>query len=812
MFAAAEAAAIALTAAGGAGGAGQAGQQGGQGGHGGDGARSEIWPVGTPSAATAGGNGGPGGKGADGGAPGAGGMPGPIMLRMVNLGAAAFTPALEAGEPGAPGQGGAGGAGGTGGIGGIPVVRQTITAGPGGGYTWIDGSPLPSGRTPAATSSGKTPNKLAKAAPGKPDIQEQCGPANLVAGLPDLLLDHVQMLIDRIQVDHLALTGSLDGNDYGALIDRVSWASTLLEDWTPLDLAGTRARDALRNTLKTVSDRLTAAIDYYGHSADWAPLGSIAFYNQRFANALDALTAVEKAHNAQAIAVATNNFDAAQSKEAIRALQDRLDGYQAGVTDKRRAIDDLIGQINVKDADLIDAKSALIDPAIDEFKKAVTNTCGLQFDDFVEVVSQIAFLGEKPLQQSAMVASQAVKLAETGLSKVVAADGTKFDKKLVIDKLTKVSFTKDALTGIVGDADGIRVTDRGAVRLLGAQAEFDQFCDGFWNISGAAAAKQVFDDYVAAVQARNADIVTLNETLSTLRSYIEGQAQTQQALDAVKAAGAARSDPGAATMVDQLGRMVVRTMADTVEALYLASRAYAFWSHEDGDELASVLQDFGAGQPLGMTSVALSAAGEQVFQHYSKTIEDQLSNLPVLIPPKNEQRGICIVLEQSAHPRLFAKLQRENTANFRINVPKPGTSKADNRLAAYPEFHLSQVCCWVHGARWAADSGFDVQINLTHEGRESFIGKDGKLRIFRHDPVKIIIVHDSRRPGDPDSISQRSDFSDDPKNPIRAPVGPYASWKIAINPQLNPGIDLAGVNQITLELMGLARSFGEMSP
>lgn len=159
LFAAAEAAAIALTAAGGAGGAGQAGQQGGQGGHGGDGARSEIWPVGTPSAATAGGNGGPGGKGADGGAPGAGGMPGPIMLRMVNLGAAAFTPALEAGEPGAPGQGGAGGAGGTGGIGGIPVVRQTITAGPGGGYTWIDGSPLPSGRTPAATSSGKTPNK-----------------------------------------------------------------------------------------------------------------------------------------------------------------------------------------------------------------------------------------------------------------------------------------------------------------------------------------------------------------------------------------------------------------------------------------------------------------------------------------------------------------------------------------------------------------------------------------------------------------------------------------------------------------------------
>ena len=801
---AAPTAAVSLVADGGPGGSGLDGQTGGQGGPGGVGGDGEKYWAGNPSHATKGGPGGPGGRGGDGGAAGAGGVPGAIKVRVRNSGLLAFGTSLKAGAPGTPGNGAAGGPGGVGGLGGIPWVKVRGVLAE--NQVLKQGDRIVSGATSnEAGSKGLTPAALSLGTDGTADAAEQCDDASLVGSLRMPLTAYTAMMLDRIQTDFLALSGAASGAGIGQLTDRVAWICALLEAYLPATAGEITVSQAQLATAHEVRDRLTTGVDYYGHHPDWVPLGSIGFYQEQFAQALKTLQAVEKEsdHHVSALTAATRSSTELESAKV--ALTARQTDYQAAAGAERATIKRLIASIATKDGEATAARIVL-QGAVDAFVQAVKKAVGLTLEDLIDTIGQFAFLGENPFQKTAMGLSQSMKLLNTAATKVLTVDGQAVDKRLVIGKLTAVDLATTSLQQIKGTGSGIDAADPAAVKLIAQQENFDQICSEFWNISGAAAARTDFEAYVEAVQARNADILALNESLLKLRGWLASKAETEAAIAASNEKAALGAVAGDSAIVAQLQRMVARARADCIANLALASRAYGFWSLLPGDALASILEDLAVGQPLAMTSAALDSAGEQILSKYGKAVDAGLQNRPIRFPPLDDklQRGILVTFTQMSHPAVIRSLREKGCATVTLKPARRSTAADENPFAGHLDVRLISARCWVHGVEWEPGAGGEVRVDFEHEGKETIVSIDDVVNIVRHDPVYLMTKYDYRRPGDPAGLVEVSDLEDHEANQVAAPIGPFARWRIMIDPKLNTGVELSRITGVTVEFHGSA--------
>ena len=804
---AATTAAISLVADGGPGGNGLDGQVGGQGGQGGPGADGEnYWAGPTPSAATEGGPGGLGGAGGNGGAPGAGGTPGSIRLRARNAGMSAFGSSLQSGLPGDPGAGAARGLSGSGGQGGVAWVEQHAPGG-GLGSSWVKGGRVASGTTPdQPKDKGKTPDKLSQGAPGAPDAKDQCDDTDLVSGLVRPIATYTAMLLDRIQVDFLAVSGSDVADDYADLADRIDWLCALLDAYSPAAPGELGQIASQRTAAKLAKDRLTATVDYYGHCPDWVPLGSIEYYGTQFAAALQTLQDVEADSDRHVTALIASTQSVSELKDAKNALVAGQAAYNDAAKTEHKNLTRLIASVATKNGEATDARTQL-DGTVAAFEQAVNAATGLTAGDFLDVVSQFAFFGQETFQQLAMVGGEALKLGDAMVNKVVDVDGQHVDKGLVVDRLTAVPFTVDELQQISGGAAGVDLADPAALKLVAQQEQFDAICEKFWNIPGASDAKAAFDAYVSAVQARNADIVSLNESLDRLRDWVAGAEQTRAAIAAADAKAATGVPGGASAIVAQLQRMLARARADCISNLYLASRAHAFWSLVPGDALASVLSDLATGRPLAMTSTALDAAGEQILSKYGGEIDAGLKNRPITFPAPQAgtgSGGIIVRFTEESHPTVFEELRAKGHTTVILHPSRKRTTADENPFAGHLDVRLTMAHCWVHGVRWAPGTGSGVRVDFEHEGRETVVTIDDDVVVVRHDPVHVMTKYDSRRPGDPAGLIEVSDLQDGSAKPVGALIGPFARWRIVVDPALNVGVDLSKVTEITFEFHGSA--------
>ena len=383
------------------------------------------------------------------------------------------------------------------------------------------------------------------------------------------------------------------------------------------------------------------------------------------------------------------------------------------------------------------------------------------------------------------------------------------DKKWVIDQLKTTALSVDKLTEIVGSTLGIVSSDAGGLRLLAKQSELDDLCNKFWNVTGAAKAKQAFDDYVSVVQTRNAHIMVLNESLARLRDFVAGKAQTTSATAKASLLAANQADAGSGTLVAQLTRMTSRARADCIEALYLAGEAYAFWALKPANALAAVLSDLRAGRPLAMSATALTAAGEQMLLQYEKTIDTMLGQRPIWFPPKQatNRRGLFVELTPESHPRVFKGLRTNGETWFHLSAPRYATPAESSPFAGHADVRLSEVRCWISGVVWTPSHGPKIRVDLEHEGHEHIVGPDNVLATFRHTPVHLTMTYDSTRPCDLDGISEQSSLTDVGRRDGGALIGPFARWRLKVITTLNPGVILEKVDKITLEMCGTARSF-----
>ena len=806
---------LTVGAQGGRGGAGLKGQKGATGGAGGDGCDPQDWtnnhgeivfawkyyltlphPAGRP---------GRGGRGGQGGASGRGGDGGNVIL-AVRYGAGDTLDASNV-APGAWGNPGDGGDGGDTGAPGFNPQFWTMDKNFAGTPRWDKLAPYPTDPLPAPARKGDQGDDGSKVTPqpdaGKSTVMANCEVAAFLGdNVPYPMTGYLQMLLERVR-DDLLLVGA--GTPSDDLKDRMAWLGDLLDAYSPTDPREIDRLDALRGGAHLLGDRPgKRRLDYFGHTATFAPLGPMSFHESNFDTAVSTLSALQAAYGD---ALAQLSEHGSRSGQLIKAAA----GFSAQAESASQAADTvqtdlavLAARIVKDEAEVTDAK-ADVDVDAAALKDAVTAATGLSVADFFQAIGQFAFFGESPPQQAAMVISQLGTLANDA-TKCLGADGQHYNTTLVLAQIASVTdldaaWTEFRTNGMIG---GIRLADPGAKLLIGKQSQLDSLCDKLWNFDEAHALKTGFERYLAAMQQRNADILSYNEGVSAWQQYSVDAAHATAAAQVATDEAAGVQYPGLLTTAAQLGHMVDRAKDDCISELYLASRAYWFWSLKPGDELAKVLSDFSLGQPLALDAVMLNAAKSSIYEATATEIERRLSNPTSWLPDQDNHtaRGIIVSLTETTHPKVLDALRTTGIA--RVWLPPARHAGDDtNAFDGLANVRCARVRAWVVGAKTSNDL---LRVDLTHGGHEIIIEPDdtpfvvthARVRVpFQYDLTKTIgteeaIVMDARLTPDPTMKAA------EPADPGTALIGPFAHWTIDLT-EYNHDLDRSAISEVQLE-------------
>ena len=796
--------ALTLASNGGQGGNGVQGQPGATGGKGGAGHYYTTAPtapgMGDWYAPASGGAGGRGGDGGDGGNGGDGGHVGQVSVSILQAGATGISVARS------PGQGGECGGG---------VNHDKLAPGGGGGQSgWC---PRPSGDgygMPDRPGLGG-----AKGGPGKPGTTDdpkaipaftpdtQCQPKDLVQGIPTSLLGYLSMQVDRLRSDVLAagVTGP-QGSDDSPLADRIDWLSTLLSAYSPK--AGEfDAFDALRGDAETLASNYRKGLDYFGNAPSYAPLGSIAFHRDQFEQTVGRLQQAQAHLDELGDSVNTGAATTAALANARTRLESEAAFLDGKIDEAAQAMSSLVDRLNTSDDSVIEAKEKVVAQDTASFSDAISQAMGLSLDNFIDAFGQFAFVGEEG-PAAIMAISQVGKLIADGTSNVLADDGQSIPKQFLLEQLSDATTDQEFSQQLTD-----RSPNTALVRAVAQQKQVDGICDKFLSYPSARDLRAAFEDYVAAVQARNNDILVLNQTATARQQLLVKRARLKAASATDAASLAALSDPGAATMGAQLARIVTQYKEECVRQLYLASRAYWFWSLKARDVLSSALDKLTIDSCVPLTTDVLSSISLDIYQAMNNDIEQRLADPAQWFPPADanqDARGLR--MDFGADSEVVKKLRAGKSASFSIPAARP-TPHADaaNPFLGLGDVRLSKVRPWVFGATTTNQM---LRVDIEHGSADTIIDPAGACTVVSHDPLGLTFRFDMSKGVDtPQSIYDGAngpidgDVRSPEQDPMSALIGPFTTWKVTISPDYNPGLQTSDITRLSVEFFGHQRRF-----
>jgi hypothetical protein len=854
---------LTLSACGGAGGQGRAGQRGGKGGPGGPGA--DFWQQ-EPSmnqayqltySALAGGPGGNGGHGGIGGPGGTGGRAGNCTL-IVNDALGQNTTITYSGKPGDAGlrgwhgEGGAAGDNGRDGAGryadssGIPPNRNNYW------NTVVFRGLIPeSGKSGAERfkeMGSSLPPELVDPPPAKwgryllvHDVDAVPATSNdAVEKLRGFArVSHLHMIFETareryLEWDAFRINGETANADAKkkellALFDFLDLGARLLPKYSSTD--DKRVRDDIAATLASLKRNLALDLDYFGHSQDFVPLGSPDFYLQPFNDELGFLKERETTYYdyTQALKDKINVND--QRFKAIRQADANITTLEQNLNQLKITLTGLI-KTDIPNADkaIGEAKTKLQDK-LGNLTNEIKTTTGLTPEDFIDCLFNLAFAGSPETGHGAFtmfttLTSQSAKLISKAIDTLPNDEGQPVQKKHMlfqVDRLTNdITKLNEAWTTIKTARAGLetaQLNDPDAYRLLMTREKFDNLLEQFSTMGAVQSAKDALDNYVDAVQQRNAVLADYN-TLITEYLRVMGELETTKAQkDDVEQLRANTAQPNLPAETAFVTALYNRSRERCIEYCYLASRAYRFWTLQPDNELASVLK---LGSPNEINFQLLSGVVEALYQKRTEQIWTSLSKTVQDFPPKEADykgTGICVVANSRTHRQAIADLKKNGVASFTIAAPTQNSTVSENPFSLHANVRISRVRIWVMGVNTTDRM---CRVRARHKGYEVVRAVNKALVPFSHEPVDLVFVYDwtkvlwnmqgeyvenpepallhASTDGD---LTYKGDYAGSRYLPL---IGPFAEWEITVSDKDNKGLDRSKITAICFDFHGFSQT------
>jgi hypothetical protein len=646
------------------GGRGQDGQPGQDGAEGGDGGHGWIFlDSGWATFPTDGGPAGNGGNGGKGGQGGKGGKGGNIIYYRVGIEVNEFGRDIGrpivypwGGQEGTPGAGGALGRKGTPGDGGNgpkPGFSRTADRTRNWNYAQkgrpgVDGLPGAAGdRPPGEDHKGNSDVKLVT-------LPEMAGVWRVT---------QLQMMFEAVRARYLATDPRREKAKFAEIGEKLAWIDRLLLNYPDNDKA---LAAALAKTVLSVRETQDVGLDYFGKTPAFMPAVSLATYQTALDGALGYLHAAEVDY--------LNYFaklkKAQEAADELGAAQHHIEANKGYMVDKKRATVIDLAALKTQIDEAEEARKAYkenkLDPALKNFAVKVNQAFGLGPKPFVDCLSQLAFIGEKPFNIAAMVTSQVAQLGTEmaeAKQKILNDLGEQVDKNYVLGQIARVQSGsgKELRAEFQKMGDGT-ISDSASYKSVVQLNALRELCDEFRQTEGAFDAAAAIDHYIELIERRNGIIDFYNEGCRRLVD-LDGEVRRCELqinqFDAKRAKEQARLP----VMTSLVAGYYERAKTECIREIYMANRAYSFWALEPYEGFYGRLGDPAALAHAGLKDIAEETKRKLLTR--LDTVRETKNWFPKL-DSDDDALGVLVVMTKESHPEVLRALQINFRTEFEL--------------------------------------------------------------------------------------------------------------------------------------------------
>ena len=552
------------------------------------------------------------------------------------------------------------------------------------------------------------------------------------------------------------------------------------------------------NESKIYLNQMQKGLDYYGYSSNYVPLASFSFYREIVEKLLNNLEKIESSYKGYF----QNLKDQTKALEDLKNTRDdskriiQESEYKKGIllsmaTTTATAIEAY--------ADKMEKQKKIFLNEIEDFRDKIENASGFNLDDLFSAVSMCAFCPESGF----MAATQAGQLIYNSTEKInCGPGGQSVDKKYLVSRFKAIEADYQSLSeGYNQLADGhLQAEDINANKLLVQKQNLESFLDDFYAKfpDDVKNLKDSFDQYFSIVIERNNKIITYNSIVDTVvdcENSIESNKNKIQILNDDKLK---TIKPNLPIIVNFVSKIYHEARGQVMEELYMASKAYKFWALSDTNFLAQALG--GAGIST-IDSAMLRDVQSTIIKGYQDTVEAK-GREAQHFPLNPQDKGIEFVFSESMGSSYIDSLKKNNEIYFKIKKVGPRTSKEESPFAGLAEVRLLKIRVWLVGAKSADNT---IQVDIINEGSEDIVNRKGMTYSFTHDPVATKFIYS--RENNVDKIIEDGDVGMKDDDSLYAQIGPFANWRLRVDPRYNKNLDLSELIDVKIEFHGMNYSF-----
>ncbi|KAK6333039.1 hypothetical protein TWF718_010863 [Orbilia javanica] len=556
--------------------------------------------------------------------------------------------------------------------------------------------------------------------------------------------------------------------------------------------------------------RMSSGHDMFDHIPSWAPRLSVGFYQQQITDQMTVLKFIEDQ---------TKTYSAGAT-----AAQDTLDAAKAGL-DKTQTIYDTAaakvtlltgpnGQLAQTGAKIALATPVLSAKRLEILKKLQKVKADIESHIDWNIESLIGSLATVAMMPSySNAAAQTLSYGYDMFTKVTNNQGQQVDKSYVISQLATCGGTIKSLAQAytVNASGSIDVDKASALKITTTAKNISSILDEFKSAipsSDSGALSQALDDYMSVINTRNSAVMDYNALIVVLAGALRDEQTSKTRIQNLTQIKASLNPelPAIAFWLQQIGDML---RLEVMRLLNYQNRALQFWALVQPTS-------FGNHGPLrDLTDLETDIAGLQTsFETGTNNLygSEYWAIWPSLDQKANGGGGewyqvpasdlIAFQLSQEVNPTGYT-VDIELTPD-KLSSPSTSGSAAMKIFAGKSNVRLSQVRVWllnVQGKQTDAQGRNPITVHITQLGAESIWDQNGVKYDFTHEAVDMDFEYDftnvkTVKDCTQDVVMAEQAISNNyigggkPGNDSVAAIGPFATWRIQVMMEANPGVKL----------------------
>jgi hypothetical protein len=539
------------------------------------------------------------------------------------------------------------------------------------------------------------------------------------------------------------------------------------------------------NEATQMSNQLIQGLDAYGHNYNFAPRGTYQMYKSALNEMIDSFIKIETAY-------LQYSKKLSDQKAEVSYLTNQTSQLNTIESQSKENITAIIAEIATS-IDLIESLTKQLAPYtsiitgdISQIVDAIKDSFDFDVKAFLGSLTSIAFAPESAL----MWGTQATSILYSGITNIKNDQGVDVKKSYLIDGIKQISgeIKGQTLAESFNQLNSgiIQLQDPGGNKIIADENQLIKMLDQFYSKFPTKIdnLKKDFKNYIDLIQKRNSEVVNYNQLLVMAEKELISLDKAQVLIKSINQKKFDDIDPALPEISSYMTYIYNHARSELLEQLYRTSKAFDFWSVTKLNKLANSLNGISPQNVDSYLLISINSSLEYAFEKspgfFSSPLGTFSGDTALKISMNEFQVGL---------------LQAANSSTLTIPTPINGAfyNRADVRL--------TQVGVDIK-LKSKPNTGQEIFIDVVQLGKEK-IQNPSSLEWYDyvHSPVVVQCYYNTKT-GKVTPANLVSNIKNNNQELQLANIGPYATWRVQINPKKNIDFDINQIQSVSLIFNG----------